>query len=150
MEYETCFNITNKLRVFVRNFQLETYIVIKSNGAIVVLDIDKWLEFKKNFFNIDKEFFKRFHHQFSLTDETGFNITNKLRVYVRESQLETYVVIESNGATAVLDLDKWFEFKKDFFNIDQEFFKRFHYQYSLTDEHEYVGKVEEINSYEKK
>lgn len=39
--------------------------------------------------------------------ERLFTITDSLRVLVRETGVETYVVIESAGASIFIDADKW-------------------------------------------
>lgn len=66
MESTTTFHITGDLKVVFTNSQLNTkiYIANKNGNNFVCLDIDKWTEFKKNIFAIDKEFYSRLHSQF--------------------------------------------------------------------------------------
>lgn len=56
-----------------------------------------------------------------MEDERLFNISPKLRVLVRKSGLDTYLIIESNDKIIVLDLEKWKKFKKYLPVINTEF-----------------------------
>ena len=62
-----------------------------------------------------------------------FIITNDMKVQFRNVQLDTKIVISVNLPTGTesvsMDVDKWTEFKKAINDVDQEFYKRFNYQY---------------------
>jgi len=62
-----------------------------------------------------------------------FIITHNLKVELKNVQLDTRILITaetSSGKEQVfMDIDRWTEFKKAINDIDQEFYKRFNYQY---------------------
>lgn len=68
MEFIRRIIITNDMAVEFRNVQLDTEIVLvinSSNGRkSISLNMDKWTEFKKAIFDVDKEFYKRFNYQY--------------------------------------------------------------------------------------
>lgn len=63
----------------------------------------------------------------------SFNITHNMKVELINVQLNTKVLITTEtplGKDRIfMDVDRWTEFKKAINDIDQEFYKRFNYQY---------------------
>lgn len=55
-----------------------------------------------------------------MENERLFNILSTLRVVVRKSKSDTYIIIESNGQTIHLNIEKWNKFKKYLSIIDTE------------------------------
>lgn len=70
-----------------------------------------------------------------------FIITHDMKVEFKNVKLSTEIIItteSSSGSKSVcLNVDKWTEFKKAISDIDQEFYKRFNYQYSDLDSNPY-------------
>ena len=56
------------MKVEFKDVQLDTKIIITTNSIFgkqsVYLDVDKWTEFKKTLFELDREFYKRFNYQY--------------------------------------------------------------------------------------
>jgi hypothetical protein len=57
--------------------------------------------------------------------ERFFYVKDNFKIVVRETQVNTYVLIESNGVAIKLDADSWKKFKKWFSIIDTEFDLRY-------------------------
>lgn len=65
------------MKVEFKDVQLNTKVIISTYSPLgrhsVCLDVDKWTEFKKSIFDIDKQFYKRFNYQYSdLNSDTFF------------------------------------------------------------------------------
>jgi hypothetical protein len=62
-----------------------------------------------------------------------FNITHNMKIELINVQLNTKILITTETPSGkdhiFLDVDGWTEFKKSIKDIDQEFYKRFNYQY---------------------
>lgn len=67
MEPFTKFVITNVFSAVVRKSQLDTEVVLNVGWNNVVLDYDRWTEFKKAYLAIDVEIQKRFKYQYMET-----------------------------------------------------------------------------------
>lgn len=72
----------------------------------------------------------------------SFVITHNARVEVAKSQLNTVIVFQSLtkkddrfilDSSFTMDVDRWTEFKKTMYAIDEEFQKRFNYPYDECD-----------------
>lgn len=63
---------------------------------------------------------------------TTFILTDKLKLTVYDWQTKVTLVFENKSVNQIihLDVDSWTEFKKSLHEIDQEFQRRFNYQYS--------------------
>lgn len=63
---------------------------------------------------------------------TKFIITNIFAAVVQKTQLDTEVVLNVGSDRICLDYDRWTEFKKGFYALDEEVQRRFKYQYTET------------------
>ncbi len=59
--------------------------------------------------------------------ERLLTISEDLRVVVRKTQADTYVMIECNNQTITLDAAKWKKFKKWFSIVNTEFDLRYNF-----------------------
>ncbi len=61
-----------------------------------------------------------------------FVITNDMRIIVKNIHLNTIIEIVDigNNKSITIGVDKWNEFKQSIQHIDEEFYRRFKYQYS--------------------
>lgn len=64
-------------------------------------------------------------------DNKTFIITGDLKVIVMDWKTNTRIIIQNfdSKSFSYMDIDKWTEFKKNIYAIDEEFHKRFNYQY---------------------
>lgn len=60
---ERLFTISDDMRVVVRKHSLHTYILIESNGQVLMFDSLLWKKFKKYFSIIDTEFNLRYNER---------------------------------------------------------------------------------------
>lgn len=134
MERETVLILSEGLRVFVRNAQVNTHVLIEVDGAYIVqLDVDKWNEFVKAAGSICHEFHRRFDTPVGYPEieyENVLRITNGLRILLRNTGQNTYVMIETDGTFIItLNAEKWMKLKTNIAVIEQEYYRRFNYQY---------------------
>lgn len=63
---------------------------------------------------------------------TTFKLTHNLKLTVYDWQTRVKLVFENGSRSQFihLDVDGWTEFKKSLYSIDEEFRRRFNYQYS--------------------
>lgn len=89
MEREKVIILSDGLRVFVRNTQVTTHVIIEVDGAYIVqLDVDKWVEFTKAAGTVCHEFHRRFDTTIGYPEieyEKLLRITNGLRVLLRNT-----------------------------------------------------------------
>lgn len=134
MEYEKILNFANGLRVLLRNTRLGTYVLLEVDKSYFIqLDVDKWTEFTKSIAAINHEFHRRFNTRSNYPEieyEKILIVTNGLRVVLRNTSKDTVVMIEVDGRFIVaLKADDWVNLKNNIGVIQQEFYKRFNYQY---------------------
>lgn len=67
------------------------------------------------------------------TFSKSFILTHNLKIRVYDWQTRVKIAIENTTTNQSIDLDVdgWTEFKKCFLAIDEEYKKRFNYQYSI-------------------
>lgn len=145
MEREKVIILSDGLRVFVRNTQVRTQILVEVDGRYLVrLDADKWVEFTKSLAAIRHEFHRRVDTTVGYPEieyEKVLRITNGLRVLLRNTAQNTYVMIETDGQfVIVLDTVKWLKLRNNIGAIEQEFYRRFNYQY-VENIHPEVGEL---------
>lgn len=134
MEREKVIILSDGLRVFVRNTQVRTQVLVEVDGRYLIrLDVDKWVEFTKSLAAICHEFHRRVDTTVGYPEieyEKVLRITNGLRVLLRNNAQNTYVMIETDGQFVIaLDTVKWMKLRNTVGVIEQEFYRRFNYQY---------------------
>lgn len=126
MDGERLFTITDSLRVLVRETGVETYVVIESDGASIFIDADKWKKLQSYFTVINTEFITRYEDEFHLlNNERLISVTDRFRVLVRDAEEKTYVGLESNEKSVMLNCNKWRKFRKYFPILCTEFKLRY-------------------------
>lgn len=134
MDKEKVIIISDGLRVLVRNTQVHTHVLVEVDGRYLVrLDVDKWVEFTKRLATICHEFHRRVDTTVGYPEieyEKVLRITNGLRVLLRNTAQNTYVMIETDGRFVVtLDKVKYPpKLRNTIGVIEQEYYKRFNYQ----------------------
>jgi len=73
MDFIKQFTVTHDMKIEFKNVQLNANIIISTftpcGKQSICMDIDKWTEFKKSIFDIDKEFYKRVNYQYQDLNE---------------------------------------------------------------------------------
>lgn len=134
MEYEKVIDVIDGLKVLLRNTQVHTYVMIEVDGRYAIeLNADNWTELAKSIAAIEQEFYRRYNTRSGYPDieyETLMVISNTLRVLLRNTNGDTAVMIEVDRKFCIaLDSKKWINLKNSVAQIQQEFYKRFNYQY---------------------
>lgn len=126
MDSERLFTITDNLRVLVRETGVKTYVAIESDRVSIFIQADKWKKFQSYFSIINSEFTTRYEDEYHLINvERLFTVTENFRALVRETEEQTYVGLEINEVSVMLNSSKWKKFRKYFPIICTEFKLRY-------------------------